>query len=390
LATEIVDFPEATLRTPCPARPGIVRRIAGTVFGFIGWLVRSLFGIVCLILLLAVIAAIPIVNFLALGYLLEVEGRLARSGKLRDAFPLTDLAPRLGSIVIGMWACIFPLFLLSQLAADARLIDPGSRFDTGLHLLVQFLAVVVTVHVCLALARGGSFACFVRPIKNLRWVVQRLRDGDYWEKASTAVHDFVAGWRLKHHFLLGVKGYLGAMIWLVIPTALFAATNKTEGGPIIVTLIGGVLLILVLSWVPFLQAHFAAENRFAAMFELKKVRQLFKNAPFSWLITMLVTLTMALPMYLFKIALPPSDMMWLVTIVFIVSIYPAKVVTGWAYHRAVARERRAFWGLRWLTRLVLLPLLAMYVFLLFFTQFIGEHGKGVLFEHHTFLLPGPF
>jgi hypothetical protein len=389
-ATESSDFLVSTTPPRQAASRGIFRQAVGAVFGFIAWLVRSLFGIACLILLLAVIAAIPVVNFLALGYLLEVEGRLARSGKLRDAFPLIDLAPRLGSIVIGMWACIFPLFLLSQAAADARLIDPGSRFDVGLHLLVPFLSVVVTAHVCLALARGGSFTCFLRPIKNVRWLVQRLRDGDYWERASAAVRDFVAGWRLKHHFLLGMKGYLGAMIWLAVPTALFAATNKTEGGPIIVTLIGGVLLILVLSWVPFLQAHFAAQNRFGAMFELKKVRQLFKNAPFSWLITMLITLTMALPMYLFKIALPPSDMMWLVTIVFIVSIYPAKVITGWAYHRAVARERRAFWGLRWLTRLVLLPLLAMYVFLLFFTQFIGEHGKGVLFEHHAFLLPGPF
>jgi hypothetical protein len=157
-----------------------------------------------------------------------------------------------------------------------------------------------------------------------------------------------------------------------------------------VTLFGGVLLMIVLSWVPFLQAHFAAENRFGAMFELRKVRLLFKNAPFSWTITMLVTLTLALPMYLFKVVLPPADAMWMETIVFIVSIYPVKVITGWAYHRAVARERRAFWGFRWLTRLVLLPLLTTYVFLLFFTQFIGEHGKLVLFEHHAFLLPAPF
>jgi hypothetical protein len=27
---------------------------------------------------------------------------------------------------------------------------------------------------------------------------------------------------------------------------------------------------------------------------------------------------------------------------------------------------------------------------LFFTQFIGQHGKGVLFEHHAFLVPAPF
>jgi hypothetical protein len=29
------------------------------------------------------------------------------------------------------------------------------------------------------------------------------------------------------------------------------------------------------------------------------------------------------------------------------------------------------------------------VFVLFFTQFIDEHGKQALFEHHAFLLPWP-
>ena len=389
-ALEIVEFLESAVAQARPARSGIVRPAAGAVLGFLGWLIRSLFGTACLILVLAVVAAIPVVNLLALGYLLEVEGRLARSGKLRDAFPLIDLAPQLGSIVIGMWAFIFPLYLLAQAAAEAHLIDAGSRADTGLHVLVRLLAVVVTVHVCLALARGGSFSCFLRPIKNVRWLIQRLRDDDYWDKASAAVRDFVAGWRLKHHFLLGLKGYLGAMAWLVFPTALFAATNKTEGGPIIVTLIGGALLVLVLTWVPFLQAHFAAQNRFGAMFELQKVCHIYRSAPFAWTVTMVITFTLALPMYLFKIALPPSDAMWMVTIVFIISIYPVKVITGWAYHRAATREKRASFALRWFTRLLLLPMLTLYVFLLFFTQFIGEHGKRVLFEHHAFLLPAPF
>src|SRR5262245_57146823 len=134
------------------------------VFSGIGWLIRSLFGIASLILLLAVLAAIPVVNLLALGYLLEVEGRLARSGKFRDAFPLVDLAPRLGSIVLGIWAWVFPLRLLSHAAADARLIDPGSFSDISLHLLVDVLAVLVTIHLCLALARGGSLWSFFRPV----------------------------------------------------------------------------------------------------------------------------------------------------------------------------------------------------------------------------------
>jgi hypothetical protein len=82
--------------------------------------------------------------------------------------------------------------------------------------------------------------------------------------------------------------------------------------------------------------------------------------------------------------------MWFVTLVFIASIYPAKVVTGWAYHRAARRGKRAHFLWRWTARSLMVPLVGFYVFLLFFTQFIAEHGKGALFEHHAFLLPVPF
>jgi hypothetical protein len=82
--------------------------------------------------------------------------------------------------------------------------------------------------------------------------------------------------------------------------------------------------------------------------------------------------------------------MWFVTLVFILSIYPARLVTGWAYGRALRRQTRAGFVTRWFARLVMGPLLAVYVFLLFFTQFIGQHGKGVLLEHHALLLPVPF
>ncbi|MSR56227.1 MAG: hypothetical protein EXS05_00950 [Planctomycetaceae bacterium] len=216
-------------------RPGLLRRC----FSLIGWSLRSLFGIASLILLLAVIAAIPIVNFLALGYLLEVEGRVARSGRLRDAFPLVGLAPRLGSIFLGLTLWVIPLRFLANAAADARLIEPGSRLELGLHRLIVVLAVVIAVHLCLALARGGSLGAFVRPIRNIRWLFARWREGDYWSHADSAVHEFVSELKLKHHFWLGLRGYAGAMIWLIVPTALFAATNKTEGLPILATLVGG-------------------------------------------------------------------------------------------------------------------------------------------------------
>jgi hypothetical protein len=78
--------------------------------------------------------------------------------------------------------------------------------------------------------------------------------------------------------------------------------------------------------------------------------------------------------------------MFLVTPLFVLGLYPGKILVGLAYHRATARETPAARPWRWIARLAMVPALAVYVFILFFTQFIGEHGKGVLFEHHAFLL----
>jgi hypothetical protein len=127
-----------------------------------------------------------------------------------------------------------------------------------------------------------------------------------------------------------------------------------------------------------------------AFFELGKTRQLIARAPVAWLLAVVFVSVLALPLYLFKIVAPPRDALWFITPVFIATIYPAKVLAGWAYHRAVSRPHRASWVFRWGSRLAVTALLAAYVFLLFFTPAISEHGKAVLFEHHAYLLPVPF
>jgi hypothetical protein len=361
----------------------------------IAWIVRCLFGLASLILLLAVIAAVPIVNFLALGYLLEVEGRLARTGKLRNAFPLLGLAPRVGSIVLGVWLWLLPLRLLSSAAADAHLIDPGSRADLAFRIGTQFAWVFITIHLCLALARGGTLACFFTPVRGI-WLIRRLWAGDYFDVASRTIRDFVARLRLRHHFWLGLRGFVGAFLWLILPTALYAAARQSEGIQILVTFLGGLLLVLAFAWVPFLQAHFAAQNRFGAFRELGIAGELVVRAPFAWMLALFVVYALSLPLYLFKVVLPPSDAMWGVTLVFIVSIYPARVITGWAYSRS-ARKMRDRGRLHPVLRIlavaglpvVTFPLIGFYVFMLFFSQFIGAEGKAELFQHHAFLLPWP-
>lgn len=369
-----------------PPRPAILQH---PIQAFT-WFIRAGFGVISLILMLAIISAIPVVNFLALGYLLEVEGRVARTGKLRDAFLLLDVAPRFGSIALGIWLWILPLRFIASMQGDAFILDPASNASQFLTVFAPFAAALTATHLCFALARGGSPGCFFRPIKNIRWVIARWHAGDYMSYATAGVQDVLLRLRLRHHFWLGVRGFAGAFIWLAIPTALFASATPNGGARNILAGVGGIGLLVVFSWLPFLQARFAMTGQWRDMFDRGAVRQLFRKTPLAWFLATATVYVLALPLYLPKVYLLPSDAMWLVTIVFIVTIYPARVLTGWAVYRATHRATTPWFGFRWLSRSLTIPLLALYVFLLFFTPLIGEHGKGVLFEHHALLLPVPF
>lgn len=396
-----------------PERPSI-----RTPFRLLVWLVRAAFGIVSLILLLAVIAAVPVVNFLALGYLLEVEARVARTGRFRDAFLLLDVAPRIGSIALGLWLWVLPLRLLASARDDQRVIL-GDGASGGLEVLTPIVAVLIATHLCLALARGGSFWAFFHPrlvdgfplqwlrgrlwvlrlpfrffnpltfLANPFWLLRQLRDGDYMAHATAGVKDFLQRLRLKHHFLLGLKGFVGAFVWLAIPSALLIAGRPNGGGRNLLIGIGGIMLMFVLSWVPFLQARFAVTGRWKTMFDLRTIRELYRYAPLAWLAAITIVYVLSLPLYLPKVFLLPRDAMWVITMIFIVTIYPARVATGWALHRAAFKTEKPWFGFRWLSRSLLFLLMGLYTFLLFFTPLIAEHGRAAIFEHHSLLLPMP-
>jgi len=356
------------------------------------WMWELGFGVLSLFALLAFLAAIPIVNFIALGYLLEAEGRVARTGKLRYAMPLLALAPKLGGIVAGTWCWWWIVRLVADAASDAKLIAPGTLVSGAWQLGLLVFSVAVAIHLVLAIARGGRLGLFFWPTPlNALWMWKQIRRGDYLTQAGNAVREFVVALRLRHHFWLGLRGFVLAFAWLAIPTALFATLRDTsKGGQVLLTLIGGALLALVLTWVPFLQAHFAAQDRWRAMFELRTIRELFRRAPIAMFAALTVLYALSLPLYLFKAFDAPRDVYWMLTPIFIASIYPAKILIGWAYARAVRRPRRAWIILRWPLWLTLVPLFGIYVFILFFTPAVGAAGRAVLYQHHGILLPWPF
>jgi hypothetical protein len=357
----------------------------------IGWITSLVFGLASLVLLLAVIAAIPIVNFVALGYLLEAEGRVARTGKLRYALPLLPLAPRLGGIAFGLWLWLLVVRQVSDAASDAATIAPGTPVAFGWQIALVLASIGIGAHLVLALARGGSFWCFFRPIKNARWLVGQIETDGYFERAEAAVREFIAALRIPHHFWLGLRGFAGTFAWLAVPTLLFAMLQDPDKpGQVLLMLIGGGSLMVVLTWAPFLQARFAAENRFSAFRELSAVREIWRRAPIACFVAVVMLYALSLPLYLFKVAAPPRDALWCFTLIFVATIYPAKILVAWAYARAVRKPQRRWRVVRWPLNVALVPLLAFYLFLLFFTPAIGAAGRRVLFDHHALLLPTPF
>src|SRR5262249_11765650 len=119
---DVLPAPEPAVPVLEPAYPpGVLAVIGGGIYSACGWL----FGVFSLILGLAILSGIPLAQFLTLGYLLEVGGRVARTGRLRDGFVGVRKAARVGSLVLGTAIMLAPLYFVSAMAVSAQLIDPG-------------------------------------------------------------------------------------------------------------------------------------------------------------------------------------------------------------------------------------------------------------------------
>jgi hypothetical protein len=323
--------------------------------------------------------------------MLEAEGRVVRSGRLREGIPFAGALPRLGGIVVGCWLWLLVIRLVSQAAADAALIDPGGPTAAMWRIGRIATCVIVGIHLVATLFAGAGLPAFFRPLRNARRLLAAIRAGTAWSTASAALAGVIDAIQPGRLFSLGLRGFVGTFLWLVGPTLLFSALrDTTKPGQVIVTLAGAMLLGIVLAWVPFLQARFAAEQRLAVFRDVGAVRELWRRAPVVMLLAVVILYGLSLPLYLFKIVAAPRDAVLFLTPIFILTIYPARLVVGWATHRAQNRPARRWLILRLPVAALLLPLLAIYVFLLFFIPAIDAFGRRALFDHHALLIPTPF
>ena len=357
----------------------------------LGWLFCFAAGCLTLLLFVAVLAAVPGLNLLALGWLLDAEGRVARSGRLRDGLPWLGVVPRLGVVAIGIWTWLLVVRLVAAAADDAALVDPGSSTAAAWAQARWIVAILVAAHLLFALAAGPSPMAFLRPIRNLRRVLAAVWGGTLWRDASAAVGRLLDVLAPAATFRLGLGGFAGGLAWVAGPTLLFAAA-RTSDGPLapLVSLIGGVLLGLTLMWVPYLQARYAATGRLAAFLDLGDVREWYRRAPLAMLAALVLLLGLTLPLHLLKVVVPPRDAVWLLTPLFVLLILPGRLAVGWAAARAAARPGRAWLVTRFVAGIGGWAALALYLVILFLTPVLAALGTRVLFDHHAVLLPTPF
>jgi hypothetical protein len=344
------------------------------------------FGAIALTIGLSVLAAVPVAQLLCFGYLLEAGGRVARTGRLRDGLIGVRKASRLGSMVIGAGLFLLPLQIASGVATSAELIDPGGINGRLWRVGMVVLTSLVVLQVIGACARGGRIRHFLLPFGNPFWIVRRVRRGGAYAAARDSVYDFAASLRLPYYFRLGLLGFVGTMVWISVPVGLLAAGRRFP----LVGFLGALLLGVIVMRLPFLQAGFAADGRFRTLFAWKEARLRFGRAPWAFAFALLLTLVFALPLYLLKIEMIPRETAWLPSLVFLAFIYPARVLTGWAYGRSLRREPRRHWFFRWTGRLAMLPVAAFYVFVVFLSQYTAWRGIWSLYEQQAFLLPVPF
>lgn len=382
------------IQPPGPAddslpKPGLFRSIIRLVI----WLIRGTFCLVCLTVILAVLTAIPVLQLISFGYLLNVSGRLVNGSRLRDSLPHLQQAGQIGLAAIAIFLAALPTQALAHLESVANLINPGSEQASQMRILALATSMLMTAYLLWAWNRGGRLSNYLWP-QPIRFLKQGWR-WQTWRTAPDRLWDFTLSLQAPQYFWLGLRGALGTLIWLSPSFIIIAAFRNGETG--MAGLVGFTSLLLLgmgLLYLPMLQAHFAAENRLRALFEVRTIRNDFRRAPWAWFAAMVTCLIVTpIPLYLLKIAAPPREAMWALCLVFVALILPARMATGLALRRARKKpDPTGIWPKisRNLIRIVMPLVVGIYLLFVYVSQYISWDGLLTWVQQHAVLIPVPF
>jgi hypothetical protein len=211
-------------------------------------------------------------------------------------------------------------------------------------------------------------------------------------------------WRL---IKLGFQASLGAWIWLAIPAlliliALGAAPevkSDQQGGLALLGLLGALLMARAIQYLPTLQTTMALQKSIAdktdrrwlyGILDRSAARGVFRKVPITYSLANILFLALALPLYFLRIESIPSELWFLLSILFVLWMFPAKLVIGWMIRRSRSKTKDAWWPLRWIAWIPHLAAIGIYVGFLYLGKFALWEGGASLFFQHAFLPPVPF
>ncbi len=404
--------------------------------GFCSKCFARIFGTCSTIFLLAVLANVPILQLITFGYLLDSSGRAARGQKFRTQFSGIKKATQLGGLLLGAWLLIWPARLVSGFLLDAAIIDPGSAQTNGLRVFHWLLTIGTIGHIFAAIICGAKLRYFfwplIAPFSLAIWLVRkssitrkllsltvgwlspklvadicnaqpitdwflpaifvrRLFNENLFEISRIAIWEFVVNLELPRYFMLGLKGLIGTVCWLALPTLMLAGSTSEE--PVVAGLclfIGIVVSVPVFAMLPFVQSRFAADGKLRRFFEPFQVLRMFGRAPMAHLVSLFLILLFALPLFALKIEEVPAEFLWSLSLLFIAFGWPSHMIAGWAVGRAAKKEKPVRWWLRYPIQFFAAPVSFAFAVIFYLTRYISWNGTLSLLENHVFLLPAPF
>jgi len=393
LSVSVVENHQADEREDQPAekkKVGIIRRC---LRGFVRFL-RNGFDFASLVGLLAVCAAVPIVQLVTLGYLLSVAGRIASGSTVREALSGLRQAGKIGLAVVALFILSIPTQVLANWEAVSAIVEPGRPVTDWLRRGAIATSLLAMAYLSWAWIRGGRLVHYLwpQPLRFLRsgWRPSTWRDGPdrFWEFTSTL--------ELPRLFWLGLRGALATLVWLAPAMVIILANRNGETG--LAGLVGAIALMalgIVMMYLPMLQVNFATENRVRGMYRVRQARDDFRRAPWAWFAAMVIGLLFApIPLYLLKIEAIPQEVVWLPCLVFVALMLPARIVQGLAIRRARSKPEipKGKWAAlsRWMVRLMMPAVVGIYLIFVYVSQYTSWNGLETWIQQHAILVPFPF
>lgn len=358
------------------------------------WCMGRVWQGACLCVLLAVVAAVPVIQLASLGYLLNSAARLAQRQPWSKAFPGATVAGRLGKFACLAAILWLPVWFITDLSYSAQLLLPNSSTAWNWRLLAGLMMLAWLTWISWAAIRGGSVRHFLWPAPVLFF--RRILLLRTWLQASDALYELVARLHFLRLWWLGARAAGGALLWMAIPVSLMIIGQRADNFPpaVLVGLVGAVSMTVLMLYLPFLQIQMAVDNRFRSMFAVNPIRQRFLYAPWAHAGSLLLLCLVSIPLYLLRIEATPSELVWAPSLVFVLFMLPAKLTLGSAMGYASGRQacpevRPRHWALRWSARGTALAGVLVYVGALYVAQLVAGQGALVMFFQHALLVPAP-